>query len=155
MANAIEIGRYLIPHADAVLNMRLLGEESTASNERYILRWIGRHARGEFTRREAQQQGKRRFQRAEDIDAPLAERERRGYIRQRGTESGGPGRPPSPVYEVNPGFFAKETVSRVEAPANSLFVPLTAAPEAERGGFENIESAFLDQETPDRMQVMI
>ena len=37
-----------------------------------------------------------------NIDPALAELERRGYIRQRRMEQIGPGRPPSPNFEVNP-----------------------------------------------------
>jgi isoaspartyl peptidase/L-asparaginase-like protein (Ntn-hydrolase superfamily) len=107
IAGAVEIARYLIPHAEAVLNMMLASEETADDDARYVLRWIERHGRREFTKSEAQHHGKRRFPKAETIDAALAELTRRGYIRSKTTETIGPGRPPSPAYEVNPGVQTK------------------------------------------------
>jgi hypothetical protein len=102
---AIEIAEYLIPHAEAVLNMMEATADRAVADSRYLLKWIQRHTRREFTKSEAQHQGKRRFPRAEDIDPALNELISRGYIRLRPAESGGPGRPSSPMYEVNPAFF--------------------------------------------------
>jgi hypothetical protein len=103
---AIEIARYLIPHADAVLNMMLAKEDSTGAAAHYLLRWIRRHGKNAFTKSEAQHHGKRRFRRADDIDAALAALIRRGYIRRRPDEKPGKGRPPSPAYETDPAVFA-------------------------------------------------
>ena len=105
-APAVELARYLIPHAEAILNMMQAKEASGDDDARYVLRWIERHGRREFTKRDAQQHGKRRFPKADDIDPALAELTRRGYIRLRPSEATGPGRPPSPSYEVNPAAFA-------------------------------------------------
>ncbi len=106
IAAAVAIARYLVPHAEAVLNMMLANEETTEDDARYLLRWIERHGRREFTKSEAQHHGKRRFPKANDIDPALAELTRRGFIRLRAAERTGPGRPPSPTYEVNPAAFA-------------------------------------------------
>lgn len=106
IAAAVEIARYAIPHAEAVLNIMLAKEETVDTDARYVLRWIERHGRLEFTKSEAQHHGKRRFPKAEDIDPALAELARRGYIRPRPTEPAGPGRPASPTYDVNPAAFA-------------------------------------------------
>lgn len=80
-------------------------EETFVADARYIVRWIERHERREFSKREAYQHCKRRFPRADDIDPALKELERRGYIRTRPIDGSGPGRPPSPVFEVNPAIF--------------------------------------------------
>jgi hypothetical protein len=104
-AAAVEIARYLIPHAEAVLALMQAKEASGEDDARYVLRWIERHGRREFTKTEAQHHGKRRFPKADDIDPALAELTRRGYIRLRPAATIGPGRPPSPSYEVNPAFF--------------------------------------------------
>ena len=96
----------LVPHAEAVLNLMQAKEDSGDDDARYVLRWIERHGRREFTKSEAQHHGKRRFPKADDIDPALAELTRRGYIRLRPAEATGPGRPPSPTYEVNPAAFA-------------------------------------------------
>lgn len=106
LAAAVAIARYLVPHADAVLTMILGDEEGAGDDARYLLRWIVRHDRREFTRSEAQHHGKRRFPRASDIDPALAELTRRGYIRPQQMKTTGPGRPPSPTYAVNPAVFA-------------------------------------------------
>jgi len=69
IAAAIEIARYLIPHAETVLNMMSATEDPTFDNARYLLRWIERHGRLEFTKSEAQHHGKRRFPKArESVD---------------------------------------------------------------------------------------
>jgi len=91
IAAAVEIARYLIPHAEAVLNMMLASEDTADDDARYVLRWIERHGRREFTKRDAQQHGRRRFPKADDIDAALAELVRRGYIRLPPAETSGPG----------------------------------------------------------------
>jgi len=109
IAAAVVIARYLVPHAEAVLNMMLASEETADDDARYVLRWIERHGRREFTKSEAQHHGKRRFPKADDIDAALAELTRRGFIRPKPAETSGPGRPPSPAYEVNPAAFADAT----------------------------------------------
>lgn len=103
---AVEISRYLIPHAEAVLNLMVANEDSTDDDARYVLRWIIRHGQREFTKRDAHQHGKRRFPKADDIDPALVELARRGFIRRRPVEASGPGRPPSPTFDVNPATFA-------------------------------------------------
>jgi len=102
---AVELGRYLIPHAEAVLTMMQASDNTAADDARYVLDWITRHGRREFTKREAQQDGRRRFRKADDIDPALGELARRGYIRPKPQEATGPGRPPSPAFEVNPAVF--------------------------------------------------
>lgn len=146
---AISIARYLIPHAEAVLNMMSANEESPDDDAHYLLRWIERHGRREFTKSEAQHHGKRRFPKANDIDPALAELTRRGYIRPKPAETTGPGRPPSPAFEVNPAAFAKqqpETRSH-----NSRNSP--SEPASEDCG--NIGNALEQSETTNRVQVTI
>jgi hypothetical protein len=137
--SAVEVARYLIPHAEAVLNMMHAKEVPGDDDARYVLRWIERHHRQEFTKRDAQQHGKRRFPRADDIDPALAELTRRGYIRLRPLEATGPGRPDSPAYEVNPAFIECEARKCSHYSQN-----LRPAPGIE--SFENIEGAFAQAE---------
>jgi len=149
LADAITIVRWSIPHAEAVLNLMAAGESSDQSGARYVLRWIERHGRREFTKRDAQQHGRRRFPKADDIDAALAELARRGYIRLRPAETSGPGRPPSPTYEVNPAVFENgNTEKRAQYAHNSPGEP-------ENGNSENIESAFGQSENANRVRVTI
>lgn len=152
-AAAVEIARYLVPHAEVVLNMMLASEGSGDEDARYVLRWIERHGRREFTKSEAQHHGKRRFPRADDIDPPLAELIRRGYIRLRPAEVTGPGRPPSPTYEVNPAVFEETDVeNRSQYSHNSGQGGFREAGDGDSG---NIGSAFGQSECAKREQVTI
>jgi len=146
---AVEVARYLVPHAEAVLNMMQAKEASGDDDARYVLRWIERHGRREFTKREAQQHGKRRFPKADDIDPALAELARRGYVRLRPLGATGPGRPPSPSYEVNPAAFAN--ADRETRSQNSQNPP----PRSEAGDSENIENASDNRENASRVRVTI
>jgi hypothetical protein len=149
IAAAVTIAGYLVPHAEAVLNMMSASEESTDDDARYLLRWIERHGRREFTKRDAQQHGKRRFPKADDIDPVLAELTRRGYIRLRPLDAGGPGRPPSPSYEVNPAAFANANgEKRSHNSHNSTGEPVS-------GNSGNNGSAFEQPETMNRVRVTI
>jgi hypothetical protein len=146
---AIEIARYLIPHAEAVLNLMFAREDKSQEDARYVLRWIERHGRLEFTKSEAQHHGKRRFPRADDIDSALAELSRRGYIRLKPAETTGPGRPPSPAYEVNPAVF---TVCQPEKRSHNS---RKSAVESESASSGNIGSAFENAENDNRVRVTI
>ena len=146
---AVKIARYLIPHAEVVLNM-MQAKEGTGDDEaRYVLRRIKRHSRKEFTKREAYKHGKRRFPMADDIDPALEELARCGYIRERTSEPTGPGRRPSPTYEVNPAAFENEiSKKRSQYSHNSANQP-------ENGNSENIGSAFEQSDKANRVQVTI
>jgi hypothetical protein len=146
---AIRIARYLIPHAEAVLNMMQAKEDKTNEDARYVLRWIERHGKREFTKSEAQHHGKRRFPKADDIDAALAELELRAYIRRRPKVTTGAGRPPSPSYEVNPAVFSKS--ERDERSHNSRN---SDEPDSD-GNSGNIGSALEASENSERVQVTI
>jgi hypothetical protein len=127
IASAIGISQYLIPHAEAALTLMQANDNVVMDDARYLLRWIERHAFREFTKRDAHQHCKRRFPRADDIDAPLAELTRRGYIRLRRSSSSGPGRPLSPMYDVNPKAFSGERAGkRSQNSRNSADLPRTA-----------------------------
>jgi hypothetical protein len=149
LLSAIEVARYLVPHAEAVLNMMQAQESASDEDARYLLRWIERHGRRQFTKSEAQHQGKRRFPKADDIDPALTELTRRGYIRLVPTEPSGPGRPPSPKYEVNQAvFISKKQENRSHNSRNSSAEP-------DNGNSGNSGSAFESPETDDRQQVTI
>jgi hypothetical protein len=133
---AAEIARYLIHHAEAVLAMILAGGRTHDDDARYVLRWIARHGLRSFSKRDAQQHGRRRFPKADDIDPALDELVRRGYIRLRPAEPTGPGRPPSPTYEVNPAIFDGEG-----AKTCTQYTQYSAG-ESKNTNSENIENAL-------------
>jgi hypothetical protein len=149
IAAAVEIARYLVPHAEAVLNMMLASEETAEDDARYVLRWIERHGRREFTKRDAQQHGKRRFPKADDIDPALAELTRRGYIRLRPVEASGPGRPPSPTFDVNPATFADAMPEKRSHNSHNL----PGEPDNSNSG--NIGNALEQTENTNRVRVTI
>jgi len=136
MASAIEIGRYATTHALAAFEA--MQADRRLSDAQYVLRWIERHGKTEFAKSAAQQHGKRRFKQAGDIDAPLALLVRHNYIRQRPTAKRGPGRPASPIYEVNPAFRPNKLVG--ERPENSKNADL----EPDASNLQNIQSALGD-----------
>ena len=109
---------------------------------RYVLRWILRHGRRDFSKREAYHGGKRRFRKADDIDPALSELARRGYIRPKPQDASGPGRPPSPTYEVNPAVFDSENAENCSQYSHN-------------SSSENIENAFCHSATTNRERVTI
>lgn len=149
IAAAVVIARYLVPHAEAVLNMMLASEETADDNARYLLRWIERHGRREFTKSEAQHHGKRRFPNADDIDPALAELTRRGYIRLRPAEATGPGRPPSRTYDVNPAAIVDAK------PEKRSHNSRNSAGEPQSGNSGNNGSALEQSKTTNRVRVTI
>jgi hypothetical protein len=114
-----------------------------------VLRWIERHGRQEFTKRDAHQHGKRRFPKADDIDPALAELTRRGYIRLRPVEASGPGRPPSPTFDVNPATFADAKPEKRSHNSHN------SPGEPDAGSFGNIGSALEQSENTNRVRVTI
>jgi hypothetical protein len=146
---ATEIAAYLVPHAEAVLDLMQAKEDSTNDDAQYVLRWIKRHGRKQFTKSEAQHHGKRRFPKADAIDKPLEELVKRGYIRQKPSVPAGPGRPPSPAYEVNPAVFA-DTI-----PEKRSHNSRNPRESSDNGNSGNNGSASSQPETTDREQVTI
>ena len=147
IVSAIRIGRYLFPHTEAVLYLMQASEIAYQDDAKYVLRWIERHNRREFSKTEAQHHGKRRFPKADDVDVALAELVRRGYIRPSLIEATGPGRPPSPNYSVNPAIFSSEDArGRSHNSQNS-----DAAGEDVNSG--NIRSALQETQRMDRVEM--
>jgi hypothetical protein len=99
--SAISIGRYLIPHAKAAFAH--MGADETVEKAKALLRWITHNNLDSFTKRDAHQGTRSKFKRAEDICNPLSLLVDHGFIRkQKETSYAGPGRHPSPTYDVNP-----------------------------------------------------
>jgi hypothetical protein len=101
MQRAITIGLYLIDHARAAFS--LMGSDPVIADARYILAWITRTQKQEFTRRDLFEGTKGRFKEVRALALPLEFLIRHGYIRERDPmERSGPGRKPSTTFEVNP-----------------------------------------------------
>jgi hypothetical protein len=104
---AIRIGQYLIPHARAAF--AAMGADAVVEHAKTILRWIENQNAREFTKRDVHQAFRGRFKRVEELDAPLELLRTHGYLASRPTASAGPGRKPSPKFEVNPLWLSRST----------------------------------------------
>jgi replicative DNA helicase len=111
LARAIRLAGYLIEHALAVFD--LMGADPRVDDARWLLDWIGRTERQQFTRRDAHQGARGRFRKAADLDPSLALLEEHGYLRRVDPEPSrdprGRGRPASPRFLVNPLHPSTET----------------------------------------------
>ncbi len=100
MDAAIEIGHYLTAHAQAAFN--LMGADPVVEDARYVLRWIASKGMTVVTKREIHQGTKGRLKRVEALDLALAVLVAHGYLVERSVDRmAGPGRSPSPIYDVN------------------------------------------------------
>ena len=98
---AIRLGEYLIQHARATY--AAMGADPVIADAKHLLTWITREEKTHFTKRDAFEGTKGRFRRVEAMEPALRLLTEHGYIRQRELENrAGPGRKPSPIYDVNP-----------------------------------------------------
>jgi hypothetical protein len=125
--NAIEIGRYLIPHALAAFD--LMEADPNLTLARRVLHWIASKQLTSFSRRDCFEAMKGRIHRVESLEPILNILEAHGQIRRRLQESRGRGRPPAPIFDVNP-LVAKSPLFAQHGPgsysantANSADVP--------------------------------
>ena len=105
---AVKIARYFIPHAEAALGTMHCHWDDATDGARYLLDWFMQDNVKSFTRREAHQRSRARFSAAWEIDAPLNELVRRGYIRpipDDPTEKKTAGRTASQRYEVQTDIY--------------------------------------------------
>lgn len=109
--SAIEIARWSVFHAEAVIGL-MTGAGGGLDDAAYVLRWIRESERTEFTRRDAQNHGRSRFDgEPEKLDDALELLVERGWIRPIATtERPGAGRKPSPRYAVNPAITGGNAV---------------------------------------------
>lgn len=98
---AVELGRYYMAHAKGAFAE--MGADPAIEDARAILAWIKRKDTTNFTKREAFEGTKGRFKRVSAMARPLELLSEHCYVREAPREDrSGPGRPPSPVYELNP-----------------------------------------------------
>jgi replicative DNA helicase len=104
-AGAIRLADYVIDHARAVFD--LMGADPRTDDARWLLDWIDRTNRIQFSRRDAHRAAPRgRFAKATDLEPALRLLEEHGYLRRVDPESSqeprGRGRPASSRFLVNP-----------------------------------------------------
>jgi len=106
LSGALEIGRYAFAHAKAAFVV--MGADGAVADARHILRWIERHEKTEFSERDAYRTMTTRFKHPADLHPGLTALENRGYLRRVPEPKGkGPGRKPSPRWEVNPALRSR------------------------------------------------
>ncbi len=125
LTGAIRLAGYLVEHALATFD--LMGADPRTDDARWLLEWIQRTGREQFTRRDAHQAAPRgRFRKAADLDPPLALLEEHGYLRRADPEPSrdphGRGRPPSPRFLVNPLPPSTQSTESTETPIGHLSV---------------------------------
>ena len=104
MERAVAIGRYLIPHAMAAFFA--MGADPAIGDAVYVRAWIVRHGMRTVTRKECFDGTRGRFKKVEDLEVILQILEKHDVIRRRVAPARqGPGRPPSPSYDVNPAIL--------------------------------------------------
>jgi replicative DNA helicase len=111
MRAALQVGDYYTVHALAAFDH--MSADLVLEDARAICRWLERTRPQRFTKREAHMGLSRsRFPKVGDLDAPLDLLEQHGYIRSiPEPERAGPGRRPSPAYEVHPDLATETTQS--------------------------------------------
>jgi replicative DNA helicase len=99
---AITLGEhYLIDHAVAA--HALMGADSKLEDALYILKWIRQNGISIASKRDIFNELRGRFDRADHVEPGIRILITHGYLREaQGERRAGPGRPPSPKYEVNP-----------------------------------------------------
>jgi hypothetical protein len=106
VSNAIQIGHYLIAHAQAAYT--LMGADPEVERAKLVLAWVTARQKTHFTVRELYQGTRGRFKRVAEVAPALNILTDHGFIREATpTLHPGPGRKPSPTYEVNPLVYAQ------------------------------------------------
>ncbi len=92
---------YLIPHAQAAYAE--MGANPDVDAAQHLLRWIQKTGCASFTKRDAYQGTKGRFRQVRAMEPGLSLLAEHSFVRRRVEgERSGPGRPASPIYDVNP-----------------------------------------------------
>jgi hypothetical protein len=108
MKRAITLGRYFIPHARAAF--ALMGADPAIADATYILDWLVSRQMTSISKRDLFDATKGRFKRAKNLDAGLTILAEHDYLRQRAQATrSGPGRKPSPVFDVNPFVWSQNS----------------------------------------------
>ena len=138
-AAAIRLADYLIEHARAVFD--LMGADPRTDDARWLLDWIDRTNRLQFSRRDAHRAAPRgRFATATDLEPALRLLEEHGYLRrvdpEPSQEPRGRGRPASPRFLVNPVPRAAEMTETPKTTAGVVSVDsgVSAARDDTSGG---------------------
>jgi replicative DNA helicase len=141
VARAVRIGKYLIPHAKAAFSE--MGTDHCTNRAKLILHWLQEKSISSFQKRELHQSMRTRFKKVTDLDSPLNLLVSRGFIRDRNDDLPvGPGRPPSPIYDVNPLWSS----AAGEIAGSSEYCEVSEKRSQDRGDFPSLACENPDSE---------
>lgn len=103
MEAAIHLGNYFLDHARRTF--RAMGADPAHEDARHLWRWIRSREEASVPFRGAWQGLKGRFSNVEQLAAAFGELVDRGHLKENDAERPVTGRPPRPVYSVNPAAF--------------------------------------------------
>ena len=103
LRRAVKLGEYLLAHAKHAL--AFMGTDPVVEDARWILGWIRKTQSAEFSKRDAFNASRHIFDTVTQMDPVLDLLLEHGYLRKRDVDRPGPGRNPSPRFEVNPLFL--------------------------------------------------
>jgi hypothetical protein len=124
-AGAVRLADYLVEQTRAVFD--LMGADPRVDDARWLLDWMGRTNRRQFSRRDAHVAAPRgRFPKSTDLEPALRLLEEHGYLRRVDPELSvdprGRGRPASPRFLVNPLPRTTETSETTKTPVEAVSV---------------------------------
>jgi hypothetical protein len=106
LADAVELGHYLLEHAQGAY--ALMGADPDVERAQFVLAWLSAHQKSTFTIRELYQGTRGRFKKVADLVPSLNVLVEHGFIRPVAPVlHPGPGRKPSPRYDMNPLAYAQ------------------------------------------------
>jgi replicative DNA helicase len=114
---AIRMGRYLIPHA--LVAFDLMEADPNLTLARRVLHWIVTKELTSFSRRDCFEAMKGRVRRVEALDPILNILEAHVCVRRRVQQLRRRGRPPAPVFDVNPSVAKFAQFAQTESSAGS------------------------------------
>lgn len=109
MAAAVAMGDVLAAHALAAFDA--MGADDSMDGARAVLAWVRNRRLDAFTMRDCFNALRGRFKRVAELRPALDVLAERGWLAELETERQGPGRKPSPVFEVNPAAHSAECAS--------------------------------------------
>lgn len=102
MTRTLQLAGYLVAHARAAFAE--MGTDPLVEQARFVLGWLERKDLRTFTQRDLFEgvKGDPRFKRVESLRPAIDLLLEHGWLRRREAERTGPGRKPSPMFELNP-----------------------------------------------------
>ncbi len=107
MLCAIAIGEYCVPHAKAAYHQ--MGADPAVRLAERLIKWLRNERVTQFSKRDAFNSIRGMIHRVDELEIPLQLLCDHSFVRLVENDRPGPGRRPSPKYEVNPIFLAQNT----------------------------------------------